>query len=245
VCGGLLLVNDSPAAEPRPADEHAAGSTGADSDGRALLPAADDAARDGDGGGDDAATRRRQLVLGTVLNLSNMVLDVLGAMLSTHGAAAPPASPARSYGLTSERACLPLLSARRFGVGCSTWQVSLVRFGAAAAMTSVGCVAARAFAATRGVPAPSWAVLPVQDRQAWTLVAVGAFLVTFLAAAAGNYALFGLPLGVWSALSSLGPVYTVPVLWLLRREPTHVRTLAGSATATAGAIILSRAARGG
>jgi len=91
---------------------------------------------------------------------------------------------------------------------------------------------------------PEWAALvPPQPAKVWVAAGCGAILVTFLSSALSNYALFGLPLGIWSALSSLGPVWSIPVLYVVRRERTGARGVFGAALAVAGAAACSMAAK--
>ena len=160
---------------------------------------------------------RSKLALGILLNVINLGFDIAGTVLT-----------------------------RRYGTACTTWQINLVRFGSAAAMTGAGCVSVLAWSALTkpGSPPPEWAALAPakQPARVWLIVAAGVLLVTFLSPALGNHALFGLPLGIWSALSSLGPVWSIPVLLLIKRERTSPRGLAGAALAVAGAITLSRTA---
>ena len=165
-------------------------------------------------GGDAPAASRpnrqlnSKLVLGAALNLLNMAFDTAGSVLT-----------------------------RRYGVGLSTWHINAVRFGSAAAMTLVGMLATKVwFAIARpGVAKPAWSALAPcsQPLGIWLKVAAGALLVTFLSPALGNYALFGLPLGIWSALNSLGPIWSVPILFILRGETTSSRGLVGAGFAVA------------
>ena len=156
-------------------------------------------------------------MLGATLNLLNMVLDTAGSVLT-----------------------------RRYGANLTTFQINLVRFGAASAMTAMVCLAAKGWSAVARPeePPPQWAafVPRAQPMRAWLLVGSGALLVTFLCPLLSNYALFGLPLGVWTALGSLGPVWSVPVLFLIKGERTGARGIAGAGLAVAGAASLAIAA---
>ena len=159
----------------------------------------------------------KRLVLGSALNLLNMGLDTAGSVLT-----------------------------RRYGRGCTTWQINMVRFGSAALITLFGLVGFNAWHALAkpDETRPRWAALaPTQPAKVWIAVGCGALLVTFLSPALSSHALFGLPLGIWSALSSLGPVWSVPILFILRRERTSGRGILGAALAVAGAAACSMAAR--
>ena len=172
----------------------------------------------GSRGADDASRgSRRKLLLGSALNLLNFGFDTTGAVLT-----------------------------RRYGQGLTTWQINMVRFGSGALMTLLGLVAINVWSAFArpDEPSPEWASLvPVQPAEVWAVAACGALLVTFLSSALANYALFGLPLGIWSALSSLGPVWSIPVLYAVRRERTSKRAVLGAALAVTGAAACSMVAR--
>lgn len=159
----------------------------------------------------------RQLLLGSTLNLLNIGLDTMGSVLT-----------------------------RRYGQGLTTWQINTVRFGSAAVMTLIGLCAVNLWSmlSRPHEPCPEWAALvPQQPAAVWVACGVGALLVTFLATALSNYALFGLPLGIWSALSSMGPVWSIPVLYAVRKERTSARGVLGAALAVSGAAVCSMAAR--
>lgn len=167
----------------------------------------------------DAKVRglRGRLVLGTALNLANLCFDTAGSVLT-----------------------------RRYGHGLTTWQINMVRFGSGALMTLLGLLLVNLWSAFAkpDEPRPEWAVLiPPQPFNVWAAIGCGVTLCTFLAPAFSNYALFGLPLGTWSALSSLGPVWAIPFLWAMRRERTSSKGILGAALAVAGAAACSLAAR--
>ena len=171
------------------------------------------------GGPHAHATSQQRLLLGSALNLLNLALDTTGSVLT-----------------------------RRHGLTLTTWQLNFVRFGAGALMTLLGLVAVHAWSALARphAPPPEWAALvPTQPAKSWVAAGCGCVCTTFLASALANYALFGLPLGIWSAMTSLGPVWSIPVLYLLRREVTSVRGVLGAALAVCGAAACSMAARVG
>ena len=118
-----------------------------------------------------------------------------------------------------------------------------MRFGSAAAITALGCASHQAWSRLTRPDAepPQWSRLApsVQPRRVWLAVSGGVLLVTFLSPALSSYALFGLPLGVWSALGSLGPVWAVPVLLLSKGERPSAEGLGGALLAVAGAATLS------
>lgn len=131
---------------------------------------------------------------------------------------------------------------RRYAVGYPYWQICMVRYGSAAIMTALGLGAIQVWSALAqpGTPSPHWAALaPSQPRKAWLTAAAGVLLATFLSPAFGMQALFLLPLGTWSALTSLGPIWAVPIVYAVRGERTSGRGLAGAALAVTGAASLA------
>eukprot|EP00930_Biecheleria_cincta_P032997 TRINITY_DN22857_c0_g1_i1.p1 TRINITY_DN22857_c0_g1~~TRINITY_DN22857_c0_g1_i1.p1 ORF type:complete len:459 (+),score=45.33 TRINITY_DN22857_c0_g1_i1:110-1486(+) len=167
--------------------------------------------------GTKARGLRSPLLLGTALNMVNLVLDTAGHVLT-----------------------------RRYGHGLTTWQINMVRFGSGTLMTFLGLLLVNLWSALTkpDEPRPEWAVfIPAQPLKVWAAIGCGATLCAFLAPACSNYALFGLPLGAWSALNSLDPVWAIPFLWAMRRERTSRRGILGAALAVAGAAACSVAVR--
>ena len=72
----------------------------------------------------------------------------------------------------------------------------------------------------------------------WASVTVGVMFVTFLCPAMSNYALFQLPLGLCLTLTSLGPVYSLPILCVLWGEKSGVQGIVGSILAVGGIAIM-------
>ena len=73
----------------------------------------------------------------------------------------------------------------------------------------------------------------------WAWVILGVALTTFLCPALGNYALFLISLPAWATLGALGPMYALPLGWLLKREPVTKRAVFGAALAVAGVVPLA------
>jgi len=68
---------------------------------------------------------------------------------------------------------------------------------------------------------------------------LGILLVTFSAPILGTWALFRIPLAVWNGLSALGPVWAVPVAFMLKGEAVTLRSALGAVLAASGAALLS------
>jgi hypothetical protein len=72
----------------------------------------------------------------------------------------------------------------------------------------------------------------------WTSVSVGVLFVTFLCPAMSNYALFELPISLCLTLTSLGPVYSLPLVFILLGEKSGPQGIIGSILAVAGIAIM-------
>lgn len=147
--------------------------------------------------------------LGYSLNFINILLDVFGSVLTRH-----------------------------FGTGHSTFEICFLRFGFASIGIATIALASKSFTHLCGLSSPSWAALPKQSIRTWISMGFGVILVTYLSPSLGNYALFGLPLAVWTALGSLGPVYSIPIKWIREKERTPTSGVVGAALATVGCCLL-------
>ena len=87
--------------------------------------------------------------------------------------------------------------------------------------------------------AGAWARLPSMPAKDWGWVVLGVLLTTFLCPALGNFALFLISLPAWATLGALGPMYALPLGWLLRREPVTRWAVLGAALAVAGVVPLA------
>jgi hypothetical protein len=86
-----------------------------------------------------------------------------------------------------------------------------------------------------------WYLFPTareMSREQWISVAVGVMFVTFLCPALSNYALFQLPLSVSLTLNSLGPVYSIPLVYLMLHEKSGWQSMVGAVLAVAGIAIM-------
>ena len=181
----------------------------------ASLDAGAAASRDVEVAGAKAVTSKaqpsaRRWVLGAMLQLFNVLADSVGSVIT-----------------------------RRHGVGLSTWQINLVRFGSSGVLLTLFFLLTRLVARVRTRTPPAFARFPEQSRHAWTLTSAGVLLVTFAAPAMGNVALFGLPLGAWQALTATSPLWTLPVMiWLEKRRP-EAHEVARALIVAAGAVLVS------
>jgi drug/metabolite transporter (DMT)-like permease len=90
-------------------------------------------------------------------------------------------------------------------------------------------------------PAP-WYALPSPNsmtRLAWCHVAGGVFLVTFLTPTLSNYSLFQIALALALTLGSVGPLYALPLAYLMQNQIPTARAAVGAVLAVAGIAILA------
>jgi drug/metabolite transporter (DMT)-like permease len=94
-------------------------------------------------------------------------------------------------------------------------------------------------------PSCPWYALPIDKmtRSSWLHILAGIALATFLTASLSNYALFEISLALTLTLTSVGPLYALPLSYWMstsRREnkPT-LRALTGALLAVAGIVVLA------
>jgi EamA-like transporter family len=86
-----------------------------------------------------------------------------------------------------------------------------------------------------------WYLMPNRTQMSpslWLRVSVGVLFVTFLCPMLSNYALFQIDLGLCLTLTSLGPIYAIPLLWLIKGDVISLRAMLGSLLAVAGVAIM-------
>ena len=90
-----------------------------------------------------------------------------------------------------------------------------------------------------------WYALPIDKmtRSSWLHVSAGVALVTFITPSLSNYALFEISLALTLTLTSVGPLYALPLSYWMstsRRDnkPT-LRALVGASLAVAGIVVLA------
>ena len=165
--------------------------------------------------------------LGYAMALGNVILDTYGAVLT------------KQHGSQSFTA----------------FEISAIRFGCSAAILLATGLAARMWASfvrkhrqltydldTMTMPPPSsssWADMPRgMTSKAWLCVLGGVTLTTFTASVLGVYAVMRLPLGVYAALTSLGPVISLPLGYLVRGDRVTPWNAVGACLACAGVAMV-------
>mmetsp|Transcript_9537 Transcript_9537/g.18341 ORF Transcript_9537/g.18341 Transcript_9537/m.18341 type:complete len:391 (-) Transcript_9537:496-1668(-) len=125
------------------------------------------------------------------------------------------------------------------------WEINLLRFGFAGAvmlLVSLGMFAMRRSRLdseqTRQI---QWYSLPTSKMtwSSWGHVSVGVLLVTFATPSLSNYALFQIALALALTLGSIGPLYSLPLTYLMQHDAPTIRTAIGAFLAVAGVVVLT------
>jgi carboxypeptidase C (cathepsin A)/drug/metabolite transporter (DMT)-like permease len=87
----------------------------------------------------------------------------------------------------------------------------------------------------------AWFTLPVtaMRREDWLKISIGVVFVTFISTALTNYAVFQLTLGLCVTLTSLGPLISIPFVYVMKKESTNLNAFGGAFLAVLGIIILT------
>ena len=128
---------------------------------------------------------------------------------------------------------------KQFGQTYSTFEINYIRFGFAGYSMGlfVGMNRAVSTLILKSQPRSSF-VWPMLGRREWVLISVGAFFVTFLCPALFFYSIFEIDLAVAMTLSSLGPIYSIPITCWFKGEQVTVQSIVGSLFAFVGVIPL-------
>eukprot|EP00940_MAST-03C_sp_MAST-3C-sp2_P002753 g2753.t1 len=126
----------------------------------------------------------------------------------------------------------------------NTFGINTVRFGSAAIMLNMGMAGVHGLHRMRMlVPKDTellaWLRIPDEmSRKEWVQVAIGVLFVTVGCPALSNYALFEIPLGICLTLTSVGPLYALPLTYLVKGEPITWASAVASVMATGGVALL-------
>ena len=162
-----------------------------------------------------------EIVYGLTMAVLNVVLHTFGALLT-----------------------------KTFGVGMTAFEISFIRFGFAGI-----CMAILSFflwflekgkgpmttgtSASGYEPERSWYLLPKASLSTWMRISLGVVFVSFLQPALTNYAMFQISLALLLTLESIGPLYSLPLSYLLQDERPTFQAYVGATLAVAGIVILS------
>lgn len=86
-----------------------------------------------------------------------------------------------------------------------------------------------------------WYIFPSYHKMKfheWLYVSIGVIFVTFLCPAMSNYAIFQLPISLCLTLTSLGPIYSIPLVYIILGETSGIQSMIGSVLAVSGIAIM-------
>lgn len=176
---------------------------------------------------------RQDIKVGYLMSILNVVLDTYGAVLI-----------------------------KQYGTQMTVWDINLIRFGFAGLVMMSNSILLychkhlqslllkrqpRATSNTIQSSADEtgkdpWYALPVQQmtRSSWLRVSAGVVLVTFLTPTLSNYALFEIAVGLALTLSSIGPLYQMPLSYLMQTHSIpSLRSILGAILAVSGIVVLA------
>jgi len=84
-----------------------------------------------------------------------------------------------------------------------------------------------------------WYRLPKMPTAWWMYVLAGVGCCTFVMPALINDAIFKIPLALLLTLESIGPLYSLPMPWMVQKDVPTVKSCAGALLAVGGIAILS------
>jgi drug/metabolite transporter (DMT)-like permease len=90
------------------------------------------------------------------------------------------------------------------------------------------------------VKTPSWYSMPFSRMtiKGWALVTLGVCFVTYICPSLANYALFQMNVALCLTLTSLGPLYSLPLVWLMKNEKVTSMGILGTFVAFVGVVML-------
>jgi drug/metabolite transporter (DMT)-like permease len=94
-----------------------------------------------------------------------------------------------------------------------------------------------------GTATSNWYEFPSLHRFDWLKIAIGVIFVTYTCPSLFNYALFNLKLGLAITITSLGPIFSIPLVYVMKKEKTSLRAMGGSLLSFAGVAILCMSER--
>jgi drug/metabolite transporter (DMT)-like permease len=130
---------------------------------------------------------------------------------------------------------------KQYGARFTSWQINLVRFGFAGVFMLLVSAWFRVYKRISGRSDASkyyWYQLPRMKTSSWARISLGVAFATFACPALSNYAVFEIPLGLALTLFSIAPLYTIPLVWIMKGEKPTKRGITGAMIAVTGVVLL-------
>ena len=169
----------------------------------------------------------KEFIYGLVMAILNVVLHTFGVLLT-----------------------------KKYGVGMTTFEINLIRFGFAGicmallsfslwSISNISCTTTSTTTTmmttmmTTMTMKPAWYLLPDASYSTWRRISFGVVFVSFLQPALTNYAMFQISLALLLTLESIGPLYSLPLSYILQGDRPTFRACVGAILAVIGIIVLS------
>ncbi|CAE8611792.1 unnamed protein product [Polarella glacialis] len=134
------------------------------------------------------------------------------------------------------------LLVKQHGRGSTTWHINLIRFGTAGIEIAIFLGAVVFTSRVMGRTPPDWCLIPKGlGRRGWAVLCLGVVFVTFVTPALTQYAIFEIEMAPYVTLTSTGPIWALPIGWVLKRERVSRRACCGSLLAVLGVVPLALA----
>ena len=167
------------------------------------------------GGGAKPQGSARRLRRGYVVAILSMLMDTCGSVIT-----------------------------RQHGVGLTPFDINAVRFGSASLSLALWQLCVARGAQSGGLSAaPGGDTRRAMGLSGWIKVLLGIVFCTCLAPTLNNVSLFRLPLATAVTLGATGPLFALPITYLVRGESSSPRAIGGAAIAVAGVAMLANSAR--
>ena len=144
-----------------------------------------------------------------------------------------------------------VLLTKKYGVGMTTFEINLIRFGFAGicmallsfSLWSISNISSSTTTSTTTTTTttmtmkPAWYLLPHASYSTWMRISFGVVFVSFLQPALTNYAMFQISLALLLTLESIGPLYSLPLSYILQGDCPTIRACIGAILAVIGIIV--------
>jgi len=149
--------------------------------------------------------------IGVICAVLNVIFDVLGSFLT-----------------------------RSFGEKMNTFEINTVRFGSASVMLWIAylIVVSSSSLSSYDIYRFSSSEGDKMNRKEWSLIALGVLFVTVGCPALSNYALFKIELGICLTLTSIGPLYALPLTYISKGESISMRSILAALLSCGGVAVL-------
>ena len=127
---------------------------------------------------------------------------------------------------------------KSYGRSLSSFEINFIRFGFAGYSMGLCGILVRKCLPINNQGAIKLFQFPILTSKEWVLVFFGIFCVTFMCPFLTVYSYFYVELPIVMTLASLGPVYSVFVVRICKKEKITIRVIIGCVLSIAGVLTL-------